>query len=126
MRSDNLDDDLKFAAEAISQIAIQAMRSIENLYSVQNSNHPDPKKEVKVKGFDNTSDKQPKQIKNLGDSNKSKDSSDFEDPRFKLLESNESIEPKSKDTNTISNTFELPKISDRPIKIDESLNGLMI
>ena len=105
-----MQDDLKFASEAISQIALQAMKSIENLYANRHFDSNDS-------GNSNI----PLKVDNSRDSSDSSDSSDFDDPRFSIIEEPEVEKVEKVEKVEISK----PKV-ERPPKYDSDLENLLL
>lgn len=107
-RNPQMQDDLKFASEAITQIALQAMKSIQELYSKQN--HLESFNSVEVNDYQATKEKETD-----------------EDARFALLEPTTPKDtPKSDIPDQVKDTRTFGSVSSRPPKYDENFNDLLL
>lgn len=110
-RNPQMQDDLKFASEAITQIALQAMKSIQELYSSRSPQSYEPPKEV----IKEIIKEEPKEV--------------FNDARFTLMEPiTTSKEPiRSVKSVEMEVNQDTPKdISSRPPKYDDNFNNLLL
>lgn len=113
-----MQDDLKFASEAITQIAMQAMKSIESLYANRNFDGSGNSKASKVSPMvSNLSLK----VNTSSSSDVSNDPDYFDDPRFSIIE-----EPKVEKVEKPK--VEKPKVEKvrRPPKYDSDLENLLL
>lgn len=112
-----MQDDLKFASEAITQIAMQAMKSIENLYAnrnFDNSDNSDPPSR--------NSNLSPKvNISNSSNDLNIQNDDYFDDPRFSIIEE----QPKAQKPEVQEPKISKSKI-DRPPKYDSDLENLLL
>ena len=114
-----MQDDLKFASEAITQIAMQAMKSIENLYAGRNFDNSAPSSSSKVPNLSPS-------VGTPSSSNEPDDSEYFDDPRFPIIEEPKVEKPKVQEpTKTEISKPKVQKI-DRPPKYDSDLENLLL
>lgn len=108
-RNPQMQDDLKFASEAITQIALQAMKSIQELYSSRTPQSYEPPKEV----IKEIIKEEPKEV--------------FNDARFTLMEPSAVISKEPIESVEMEVNQDTPKdISSRPPKYDDNFNNLLL
>lgn len=119
-----LQDDLRFAAEEISKIAVCAIQTIERIYGsnplsptnpgfTNEPGYPVPPENSIIPVNSNFTNEPGYPVK--------EETSELEDPRFRLLEEVK-ISPVKEEPTKI----ESPKLSERPPRYDDGLNNLIL